>query len=81
MRCASPANYYGQLWDYACLSDWTVSARNSSGEKVWSTIMLSILGLGLLALLFGCFQKMMRKHKQRQNRREYNANHDELQRM
>ncbi|EDW08371.1 uncharacterized protein LOC6578526 [Drosophila mojavensis] len=81
LRCASPANFYGQLWDYACLSDWTVSARNSSGEKVWSTIMLSILGLGLLALLFGCFQKMMRKHKQRQNRREYNANHDELQRI
>ncbi|XP_017959754.1 uncharacterized protein LOC108653622 [Drosophila navojoa] len=81
LRCASPANYYGQLWDYACLSDWTVSARNSSGEKVWSTIMLSILGLGLLALLYGCFQKMMRKHKQRQNRREYNANHEELQRI
>ncbi|XP_023173006.2 uncharacterized protein LOC111600898 isoform X2 [Drosophila hydei] len=81
LRCASPASYYGQLWDYACLSDWTVSARNSSGEKVWSTIMLCILGLGLLALMFGCFQKMMRKHKQRQNRREYNSNQEELQRI
>ncbi|XP_030559960.1 insulin-like growth factor-binding protein complex acid labile subunit [Drosophila novamexicana] len=81
LRCASPAMYYGNLWDYACMSDWTVSARSSSGEKVWSTIMLSILGLGLLALLYGCFQKLMRKHKQRQNRREYDENHEELRRI
>lgn len=70
------------MWEYACLSDWTNSARTSSnGEKVWSTIMLSILGLGLLALMYGCFRKLMKKRKQHNNRREYEANHEELRRM
>lgn len=82
LRCVSPAIYYNKLWEYACMSDWAISARNSSsGEKVWSTIMLSILGLGLLALMWGCFQKLMKKRKLHNNRREYEANHEELRRM
>ncbi|EDW01470.1 toll-like receptor 9 isoform X2 [Drosophila grimshawi] len=81
LRCASPAVFYGQLWDYACMSVWSASARSSSGEKVWSAIMLTILALGLLALMLGCFQKMMRQRKKRNNRRELNENHEELRRI
>ncbi|XP_034478154.1 uncharacterized protein LOC117784512 [Drosophila innubila] len=81
LRCGSPPIYYGKMWDYACITDWTASTRSSSGEKVWSTVMLSILGIGLLAILYGCCQKIMRKQKERSNRREYDENHDELRRI
>ncbi|KAL7736170.1 hypothetical protein ACLKA6_003716 [Drosophila palustris] len=81
LRCGSPTIYYGKMWDYACITDWTASARSGSGEKVWSTVMLSILGIGLLALLYACCQKAMRKRKDRNNRREYDENHDELRRI
>ncbi|KAH8407488.1 hypothetical protein KR222_002228 [Zaprionus bogoriensis] len=82
LKCASPAVYYGKMWESACLPDLIISARAStSGEKVWSSIMLCILGLGLLALIYGCCQRMMRKRKQHNNRREYDANHDELRRI
>ncbi|KAH8369788.1 hypothetical protein KR093_000976 [Drosophila rubida] len=81
LRCGSPPVYEGKMWDHACITAWTVSARSSKGEKVWSSIMLTILGLGILALCFGCCQKLVRKRKEHNNRREYAENHDELRRI
>ncbi|KAH8299722.1 hypothetical protein KR044_005019 [Drosophila immigrans] len=81
LRCGSPPGYEGKMWDYACITAWTVSARSNKGEKVWSSIMLSILGLGILALCYGCCQKLWRKRKEHNNRREYDENHDELRRI
>ncbi|XP_060652036.1 leucine-rich repeat-containing G-protein coupled receptor 5 [Drosophila nasuta] len=81
LRCGSPPGYEGKQWDYACLTEWTVSARSSKGEKVWSTVMLSILGLGIAALCYGCCQRLVRKRKEHNNRREYEENHDELRRI
>lgn len=61
---------------------WILNARTSStGEKAWSIIMLTLLGLGALVLGYACLQKYLRKRKVRQSDREYEENDDELRRM
>nr|NP_001246458.1 uncharacterized protein Dmel_CG5819, isoform C [Drosophila melanogaster]NP_611660.1 uncharacterized protein Dmel_CG5819, isoform A [Drosophila melanogaster]NP_726186.1 uncharacterized protein Dmel_CG5819, isoform B [Drosophila melanogaster]AAF46828.1 uncharacterized protein Dmel_CG5819, isoform A [Drosophila melanogaster]AAM29403.1 RE09008p [Drosophila melanogaster]AAM68218.1 uncharacterized protein Dmel_CG5819, isoform B [Drosophila melanogaster]AFH08211.1 uncharacterized protein Dmel_CG5 len=82
LRCAAPAVFYGKLWEFACADVWILNARTSStGEKAWSIIMLTLLGLGALVLGYACLQKYLRKRKVRQSDREYEENDDELRRI
>ncbi|XP_017008031.3 uncharacterized protein [Drosophila takahashii] len=82
LRCAAPAIFYGKLWEFACADVWIVNARSSSGgEKAWSVIMITLLGLGALVLGYACLQKFLRKRKIRQSDREFEENDDELRRI
>ncbi|XP_022217693.2 uncharacterized protein LOC111070943 isoform X2 [Drosophila obscura] len=83
LRCAAPAIFYGKMWEYACADVWMVNARssNSSGEKAWGIIMLTLLLLGGLVLGYACMQKFLKKRKRNQNHREFAENDDELRRI
>ncbi|ALC41401.1 CG5819 [Drosophila busckii] len=81
VRCAAPAQLNGKPWDLACMQQWTLAAKSNKSEKIWSGIMLTLLGIGILAVLYSCLRKALRKRKQRHNRRELEENHDELQRI
>ncbi|EDV35738.1 uncharacterized protein Dana_GF12620 [Drosophila ananassae] len=82
LRCAAPAIFYGKLWEFACADVWIVNARSSSGgEKAWSIIMITLIGIGALILAYACLQKHLKKRKIRQNDREYSENDEELQRI
>uniref|UniRef100_A0A1L8ECM0 Putative leucine-rich repeat-containing g-protein coupled receptor 5 n=3 Tax=Haematobia irritans TaxID=7368 RepID=A0A1L8ECM0_HAEIR len=78
LRCASPPMYYGKTWEAACGKDWVPNQRSSSAEKVWSTIVLSILAIGGLICLFTCFQKYMEWRRKRLDQEEYQRNQDEM---
>uniref|UniRef100_A0A6P4EGA0 Platelet glycoprotein V isoform X1 n=2 Tax=Drosophila rhopaloa TaxID=1041015 RepID=A0A6P4EGA0_DRORH len=82
LRCAAPAIFYGKLWEFACADVWIVNARSSStGEKAWSVIMITLLGLGALVLGYACLQKFLRKRKIRDSEREFEEHEDELRRI
>ncbi|EDW72264.2 uncharacterized protein Dwil_GK20808, isoform C [Drosophila willistoni] len=81
LRCASPAPYYGKLWDHACIDEWMARSKGSNGEKVWSTILVTLLVIGGLILAYACMQKLLRKRKRRQDHREYADNHAEARRI
>ncbi|XP_016953557.1 uncharacterized protein LOC108026877 [Drosophila biarmipes] len=82
LRCAAPAVFYGKLWEFACADVWILNARSSSnGEKAWSVIMITLLGLGALVMGYACLQKFLRKRKIRQSDREIEENEDELRRI
>ncbi|XP_061395602.1 uncharacterized protein LOC133331216 [Musca vetustissima] len=78
LRCASPPSSYGKTWAAACEKSWVPDEHTSRAEKVWSTIMLSILAIGGLIGLFTCFQKYMAWRRKQVDREEYRRNHEEM---
>ncbi|XP_030371789.1 insulin-like growth factor-binding protein complex acid labile subunit [Scaptodrosophila lebanonensis] len=81
LRCGSPANNYGKLWENACMGVWMANVRSSHAEEVWSNILIGIIVIGAIILIYSCLRKAVRKHKVRHDRREYAENRDELQRI
>ncbi|XP_073813574.1 uncharacterized protein [Musca autumnalis] len=78
LRCASPPSSYGKTWAAACEKDWVPEAHSSQAEKIWSTIMLSVLTIAGLICLFTCFQKYMAWRRKQMDREEYRRNHEEM---
>ncbi|XP_037821092.1 toll-like receptor 4 [Lucilia sericata] len=78
LRCASPTYNYGKTWQAACERDWIQNSHSNNAEKVWTTIMLSIVVIGVLIFLFTCFQRYMAWRKKRIDTEEYRRNHDEM---
>ncbi|XP_037951419.1 uncharacterized protein LOC119682125 [Teleopsis dalmanni] len=78
LRCASPSVLYGQTWEMSCANVWLPRQRNSSAEKVWTTILTSIMVIGVLIFCFTCFTKYMRKRKEENDVNEYRQNQEEM---
>ncbi|XP_013104277.2 leucine-rich repeat-containing G-protein coupled receptor 5 [Stomoxys calcitrans] len=78
LRCASPTINYGKTWEAACEKDWIPNQRSTSAEKVWSTIVLSILAIAGLICMFTCFQKYMAWRRKQMDQEEYQRNQDEM---
>lgn len=81
LRCASPTYNYGKTWQAACERDWIHNGRTSDAEKVWTTIMYSLLAIGVLIFLFTCFQKYLVWRRKRLDTEEYRRNQDEMREM
>lgn len=44
LRCASPEEYYGALWEMACFHYWIQNSRPlGTAEKVWTIVLVGLL--------------------------------------
>lgn len=64
LRCNSPENVYGKLWEVACNSEWYPKTRKmSTVEKVWTITMVFLINLTIVSCAVTCFKKWMHRRE------------------
>lgn len=43
LRCASPEEFYGTMWEMACFNQWVQTERPlGTAEKVWTIVLIGL---------------------------------------
>lgn len=75
MRCSSPRDDYGELWEAACADVWiTYSQKSRLLERVWTVAMVILINISIIFCCASCFKKWLkyRKESEREDERLQN---------
>lgn len=64
MRCSSPREDYGKLWEVACYKIWnTTKDKSRLLQRMWTITMVILINVTLVFCAFSCLKKWLRYRK------------------
>lgn len=68
LRCSSPKDDYGKLWEVACNDVW-FATNNKLLERTW-TVIFVLINISILCCAASCFKKWLRLRKEAESEDE-----------
>lgn len=71
LRCSSPKDDYGKLWEDACSELWYSDNRKSRLlERIWTIAMVVLINISIIFCAASCFKRWLRYRKEAEREEE-----------